>query len=549
MSVTLREYQERALAGTVRVLHKRPILVAPTGSGKTVMASALVRRLNARTLWIAHRRELIHQAAATLRKLGMRTHLILAGEDSDRTGNMFAAPATEAAEPTPDPASPPIYVASIQTLARRTIPEVDLVIIDEAHHASADSYQPVLCLENALGPVPVIGLTATPFRLDGKPLGDMFKSIVVAAHCDELVASGILHAPRVYCANGPDLAGVKITMGEYNLGDVGRAVNKPSLIGDILKEWSLRAGPKDGIETDTDKGRRTVCFATNVEHSKAIVEAFKEFDIRAEHLDGSTSKDERDGILSRLRSGETTIVSNCMVLTEGWDLPALECAIIARPTASLNLHLQMIGRIMRAAEGKNNCTVLDHAGNHHRHGLVTRRLEYSLEGSVKPLTAGEPLGLKRCAACGLMVPTDAEVCPDCAAAFQPQKREIKHKPGDLTEFDDSSFEYRQHAWGQFRAAADAMGHAEGSAVYRFKERFGEFPVLTEAGELVNVRNATVEQKKGVYERFVRIAEEKGFKPGWASHQYREIFGVWPSGFVRDVKAAKLTERWRQREAV
>ena len=234
-----------------------------------------------------------------------------------------------------------------------------------------------------------------------------------------------------------------------------------------------------------------------------------------------------------------------MVLTEGWDLPALECAIIARPTASLSLHHQMIGRVMRASDGKGGAIVLDHAGNHHIHGLVTRRLNYSLEGSTR-VGESEPLGLRRCRQCGLFFDVHIYACPECGWVPQQQvttrERPDIRGPGELGEFDDESFEYRRQMWNLIEAERQAMGYREGWSMYRFEERFGAKPVVV-AGELIDPRAATQDEKRTVYERLSQFAAERGFKPGWASWRFKELFGAWPRGFVTDVRAGRLRERF------
>lgn len=503
----------------MQALHRKPILVGPCGSGKTQMGVEIARRLNARVLWIAHRRELIDQAYKALAKRGLSVGVIMAGEPS----NSFAR----------------FQVASVQTLNRRAMPPCDLVVIDECHRATADSYRDVLDL-----PVPTIGLTATPFRLDGKPLSDMFDEIVVAAQVRDLIEQGWLHEPIVYSWGQPDLSRVKVTAGEYNMAQVDRAVNRPTLIGNIVREWRRRAD-----------GKRTVCFAVNVKHSMRIVEAFRGAGVSAEHLDGGMSADQRDAILARLASGETLVVSNCMVLTEGWDLPALECCIAARPTESLNLHIQMIGRVVRAAEGKSGAIVLDHAGNHHRHGPITRRLEYSLGGTVR-VAVGEPLGMRRCPACQLMCEMTATQCPECGEVFEAIAAKLQTADGDLEQFEDQSFEYRHAWWSQVEAERQHWKFKLGWSTQKYEERFGERPVIVEQGDgwrLVDVKNATQDDKREVYASLLRFARERGMKDGWASHRYRAAFGVWPTGFVKQVRgeavADELTERWRERVAV
>lgn len=411
------------------------------------------------------------------------------------------------------------------------------LIVHNCHHSTAGQYREIL---DAYPRAAVVGLTATPFRLDGKGLGDIFGEIIVSAYTDDLVSQGWLHAPKVFAGSVPDLRGVKKTAGDYNiqqLADRMRGAN----VADIPATWRKRAD-----------GRRTVCFAVNVEHSQEIVAALQAEGIAAEHIDGTTPPDLRRATLARLASGETRVVSNCMVLTEGWDLPSLECAIIARPTASLNLHLQMIGRIMRVCDDKAGAVVLDHAGNHHVHGLVTRRLNYSLAGKV----AGEveQLGLRQCPMCKLLYSPTLKACPECGYAPPVAEREKPniHGDGELTEYRED-FAYRREIWNLIEAERESMGFKEGWSLFRYKERFGAFPLFAENDdrrELVDPNNATREQKESVYARFLSFARERGMADGWASHKYREAFGVWPSGFVGRAKATRenIAAKWAARTA-
>lgn len=495
---------------------RRPLLVSPTGSGKTVMACAMIARLSGDILWVVHRWELIKQAVAQLTALGQYVGIIKAGVR-------------------PDPRAR-VQVASIQTLIRRTFTRPTHVIIDECHHATADSYADVVACES------VIGLTATPFRLDGRGLGELFTDLVVAARPDELCERGLLLRPQVYGTVSPDVRGVKIRAGDFALDTLATRMNTPGLVADIVREWYRLAG-----------GRWTICFAVNIPHSFAIVDAFRAAGVAAEHLDGNTPPAERDAILARLASGETTLVSNVGVLTEGYDLPALDCVILARPTASLVLHLQMVGRCMRVAPGKPQPIVIDLAGNHHRHGFVTRRLEYSLDGT-KSVTPSEPLGLRRCESCGLFYDSSLWSCPECGEpvpqAGPPRAGEYE-SPGELEEFNDESYEYRRRFWSIVESERLEDGRKPGWAVFRFKERFGVFPVLANHGgirRLVDPERATTEEKRSVFEQLAATASAKGFARGWASQRYREIFGVWPAGFVGQVRLQAFAERLRERSA-
>ena len=502
MTLELREYQRRAVDAVKAEIAQRPILVAPTGSGKTVMATALVEGLGLPTLWLAHRKELIDQAARRLSAHGLDTGIVMSGYDG--------APGAQ------------VQVASVHTLVRRDKPHAALVVIDECHHATAGTYQRIL---DAYPNAHVVGLTATPFRLDGRGLGDLFGKLVVVARTDELCEQGWLHRPKVWASKAPDLRGVRVVAGDYSVSEVAQRSNTTELNADIVETWKRRA-----------EGKRTVAFAVNVAHSQAIAEAFRRAGVSAEHLDGTTPRADRDAILRRLATGQTAIVSNCMVLTEGWDLPALECAIIARPTASLNLHLQMIGRVMRACEGKDGSIVLDHAGNHHVHGLVTRRLDYTL--TDEKVGSSEPLGLRRCGNCGLLFEEGAEQCPECgwipAAAGAERRRPSIHGEGELVEFDDADFGYRREFWRLLEAQREAAGYRPGWSYYQFRDRFGVAPVVA-YGELVDPERATFEEKRAVFKQLAQVGARKGYKPGWAAYRFRDIFGCWPKGFVWEVR--------------
>ena len=476
----LRPYQTAAVENVINNLDSRPLLVAPTGSGKTVMATAIVKELNRKTLWLAHRKELIDQAYISLLSCNTpgRSELTVGIIMVDRPENRNAQ----------------VQVASIQTLTRRNKPDVELIIFDEAHHSVSQGNKKLL--ENYPN-VPVIGLTATPFRLDGKGLGEIYNNIIVAAYTQELVSDGYLHAPRVFAGKSPDLRGVKIHMGDYDLSALSKKVNNKTLIGDIVKTWK---------EKSLDK--RTVCFAVDVEHSQSICQEFINAGVKAEHIDANTPKQLRSDIQARLKRGETKIVCNCMILTEGVDIPELETAILARPTASLNLHLQMIGRIMRICTDKDGAIVLDHAGNHHVHGLVTRKIEYTLHGKTGEK---EPLGLRRCKMCQFLFDPHLNECPECGWIVErsPYNKNIQIENVCLYEFNED-FEYQAEMYRLFVAQADAAGYKPGWVSYQFKERFGSFPVVHD-GELVDINKPTMDAKKSHYQRLLLIAKNKGFK--------------------------------------
>ncbi len=448
MSQVLRDYQRKALVAlraTIGGGKRRVLLVAPTGSGKTTIASAIMSGAAAKgstVLFLAHRRELIDQCVARLAEHEITAGVIMAGR-----------PATSAL----------VQVASIQTLARRAIPSVSLVIVDEAHHARAKSYQRILDTSPSAA---VIGLTATPWRTDGRGLGELFQDLVVAAHPDELIAAGHLCPVTGFSYAAPELGGVHTKAGDYDEDEAAQAMSY--LGGDIIQRW-----------LDHRPGR-TVLFACTVEHSLRLADAFRAAGVAAEHLDGTTPLPERAAILARLAAGTTDVVTNCAVLTEGWDLPELRCVILARPTKSVGLYLQMAGRGLRPVEGKTAARIHDHAGNALRLGLVDERRDYSLAGDSK--RAPSEIKTRTCPACYAIFPPAPE-CPACGYEFPPpEPRQIEHVDGQEVAFGEIAPRRAYVPEGRARAAYVALAkegrashYKPGWAKFRFKQRFGFWP--------------------------------------------------------------------------
>lgn len=483
MRFTLRPYQERAVSDALAAVAQHPtILVAPTGSGKTVMGAEAVVRNGARALWIAHRRELIDQAHVRLLKCGLDSGVILAGR--------------------PERPSAPVQVASIQTLARRSPPPADIVVIDECHHATADSYRDLFA---TYADAQILGLTATPFRLDGIGLGDVgFKQIVVAASTAELCADGTLVEPTIFAPESPDLSSVHTVAGDFNQGEAADVMRGPKIVGRIVETWLARA-----------QGRRTVLFAVNVEHSKSLRDRFHTAGVRVAHIDGTTHPAERAAILADLANHRIDVLCNCMILTEGWDLPALEVAIVARPTKSLQLHLQMLGRIMRAADGKAGALVLDHAGNYDRHGLPTRALAYSLDGTV----TAEDIDTKKCPSCGLVMQLGENPCPECGHVWG----STGPRPG-VSEVDGSlevkhaakaapvTFEDKARFWRRAYLHAQHKGNPR-IALARYRATFNEWPVHVE-DRLVEPAKASSDEISALREEWRRLGRQIATSKPW-----------------------------------
>jgi superfamily II DNA or RNA helicase len=257
------------------------------------------------------------------------------------------------------------------------LPAADLVIVDESHHILAKTYQNLIRQITEIYPnAVVLGLTATPCRGDCRGLGDTFDVLVEGPQVQELIDLGFLVRTTFYAPPEAEMnrlvRGIALVGADYNQKRLGERMDRAPLIGDIVTQYA-----KYG------QNRKAICYATTVAHSVHIAERFNEVGIKCEHIDGTTPKDERDEILKRLASGDTRIVTNVGVLTEGFDAPAVGCIILARPTKSFGLYRQMVGRGLRPAEGKTDCIVLDHSGAVYRHGLPEDEVLWTLDPDLK----------------------------------------------------------------------------------------------------------------------------------------------------------------------
>jgi len=450
----LRPYQSKAITALRDhvVAGRRSVLLAsPTGSGKTLTAAEVMRSavaLGSRVLFVVHLRELVDQTVEALASLGHNWIGVMRGDDA--RVDEFA----------------PVQVASIQTLARRQKPRADLVILDEAHRSIADSYAKHVW--DAYPEATILGLTATPCRGDGRGLGERYQALVVAATYAELIAEGHISRPTVFApSREPDLSGVRKVAGDYVESELEQAMGQ--LVGDIVGEWKERS-----------LGLRTIVFASGIKHSKSIVDEFRAAGVTAEHLDGETPAADRKAILARLASGETTIVSNCAVLTEGFNCPAVRCAILARPTLSLVLHRQTVGRVLRPGEVPP--VVLDHAGNCSRHGLPTDDLEWSLEGNAKIKTKVEH---RICKGCYAYFPARDTVCPHCGWVAPVVERKLPEVlEGKLVEADAKKLQ-RDFYLAQV-SLARARGFKPGFATFKYKEKYGNWAPYAWHQETMNV---------------------------------------------------------------
>lgn len=496
-AVRLRPYQVEAVEGVrsaVRRGKRRCLLVAPTGSGKTTIASELIRLAavrGRRALFVAHRRELISQAYQRLLDFGIpasNVGVVMANDRRRRPGAR-------------------VQVASIDTLRNRAKPRADLVVVDECHRALATSYRD---LQEHYSRAVHLGLTATPYRADGRGLGDAYDDLVVVTSPRALIAEGYLVEPRVFTVPPsalPDLSAVRTRGGDYDKRALEDAVDQKSLVGNLVEHWRRHA---DGV--------RTVVFATSVAHSKHIYERFREAGVATEHLDGTTPNDERDAILAKLDSGVTRVVCSVGTLTEGWDQPSVKCAILARPTKSTGLYLQMAGRILRPWQGEP-AIILDHAGCVMEHGLPQQDREFSLEGTKKKRGGGggEPPA-KTCPDCFAVVPLSVRECPACGMQLSVERDDVEETPDELVEVTVDDVQRLE--WQRLQSLASLRGYKPGWAIHRFREKFGEAPSAAIRGSVAAAADPA-EQRRAVYDAML---EEEGGNSAWAAVRFRADTG-------------------------
>jgi DNA repair protein RadD len=423
---------------------------APTGFGKTILAATLARRNcddRRRTLFTVPALSLVDQTLEKFYAEGVRAVGVIQA-DHEMTNW-----------------SRPVQIASVQTLMRRRMPPADLIIIDEVHRWF-DAYGEWLA-----GPwsrLPVIGLTATPWT---RGLGKHFDKLIIGATTQELIEKGYLSKFRVFAPASPDLSAVRTVAGDFRDDDLSKAMDKSALVADVVTTWLERA-----------QDRPTLCFAVDRAHAKHLQQRFLEAGIETGYVDAYSEINERKEIARQFHAGEIKVVCNVGVLTTGidWDV---RCIILARPTRSEILFVQMIGRGLRTADGKDDCLILDHSDNHIRLGFVTDihhdKLDDGRERQKAEPKAREALP-KKCPSCTFLKPPKMLLCPACGFKPEPQCK-VVHQAGDLVEFSSRNIPRpfntaeRVEFFRQLKHFAIARGYKAGWIAHKFKEKFGQWP--------------------------------------------------------------------------
>jgi superfamily II DNA or RNA helicase len=424
-----------------------------TGAGKTVIAANIIRSARERgkrLLFVVDAISLIGQTVAAFRSEGI-TDIGVIQADHCMTDW-----------------SKPVQVASVQTLQKRGMPEADLVIVDEAHCVSqwlvGTMASPEWC------EVPFIGLSATPWT---KGLGHIYTDLLRPVSMQELIDLGFLAPFRVFAASHPDLTGVKTTAGDYNQDQLGGVMAKAELVADVVATYQ-RLGER----------RPAFAFCVDRAHAKALQQRFEAAGVPAGYIDAYTPAEDRQAIRRQLDRGQIRVVCNIGTMTKGVDWE-IGCIILARPTKSEMLYVQMVGRGLRVNAGMSDCLILDFADNTLRMGFVTDinrdALCMAKRGEKAKVERDVPLP-KECPSCTFLKPPKVIACPSCG--FKPEKRSgVQEEDGELIEITP-----------------------------------GKKPPAP-----------TMDDKRRWHAELSRYASEKRFNKGWIAHTYRKKFGVWPTG--------------------
>lgn len=445
----LRPYQSEAvnaLRHSYLTGHRAPLFCLPTGGGKTFVFSYVAQNAvqrHKRVCVLVHRRELLTQASTSLLSMGV-THGIIA-PGYNRTTHA-------------------VQVASVQTLARRIRQDrlkFDLLIVDEAHHAAAGTWQTV---RDAFPLAKLLGVTATPVRSDGKGLDAVFDDLIIGPSVAELIAGGHLVQPVVYAPPVQfNLDGVRKRGGDFDQRDLSDKMDKPTITGDVIGHYRKLCN-----------GKPAIAFCSSVAHADHVASEFRAAGFRAKSVDGNTPPAERAAAIHDLGRGDLHVLTSCDIISEGTDVPAVSAAILLRPTMSLGLYIQQVGRALRPAPGKDRAIILDHVGNVLRHGMPDDDREWSLEGTTRGGKADNDNvpAVRQCVKCYACY-KPAPACPQCGHCEPIKAREVAVSDGELVEV--------------------TAAHAEAMRRER-KQEIGSARTI---------------------EALEEVAKRRGYKPGWA----------------------------------
>jgi superfamily II DNA or RNA helicase len=449
MSVNLRPYQEDGVNGIRNSLkkNKRVLYVLATGGGKTETFIHIAERamsMGKTVFFLVHKKNLVRQISERCKKYNLRHGIIAGGYQKQ-----YYLPA---------------QICSVQTLKNRLadVPVPDLIIVDEAHHSNAGTWKAIL---DYYSEVYTLGVTATPIRTDGQGLGDIFQDMILGPTPAELVKMGNLVMPDYYTfKNLKGLENVKLDKhGEFNKSEVNKLIEQSGLVGDAVKEYTKLAA-----------GEPAIYSCVSIAESKKLAEKFRSAGYTSEAVHGELKDEEVERIFKGLADRSINVVTFCDLISEGTDIPAVAVVGLCRPTMSMALYLQIVGRGLRPCEGKDRCLILDHVNNIGRHQHPLTQRDWSLEGMKKKRKKKkqeeENEEYYTCEGCYFVYEKSEECCPKCGLINEKKKRELKTVQGIAVKDERSLDDFLNMTSGaKVNEQKDCLTLEE---LWQFKERKG-----------------------------------------------------------------------------